>query len=477
MIKDAIIVLDIGKTVAKISLWTHEGELVERASRPNSSVALISRTGDPYPALDVAGIGEWLIERLAQFARRGEIAHIIPIAHGAALAILREGRLALPPMDYEAKIPAKVLELYRAGRDAFALNGSPALPDGLNLGAQLHWLEELVPGCLDGAICLPWPQYWAWFLSGVARAEVSSLGCHTDLWSPATEDFSPMAKRRGWAAKLAPIAFAGAAIGMLRPDLARQTGISPKAKIHCGIHDSNAALIAARGFSDLDQREATILSTGTWFVAMRVPRSGVPIPGLVAERDCLINVDAWRQACPSARWMGGREIALAIGEPGFDVDLPEHQGRLCEAAVTALAQCLIPIPSFAPGSGPFPQKPSDWQINARNIPNDPILRAACACLYAALVTDASLELIDSHNKILVEGRFARADLFVRALAALRPDDQILVANTDFDASFGALRLVFPALRPAGDLRQRAPIEFDLRSYRRYWHNQLAKTMG
>lgn len=468
MMNGAIFVLDIGKTLSKISLWTRDGVLVDRASRPNLGGAQISQAGGPYPALDVTGIGEWLISQLAQFARKAEIHHIVPIAHGAALAILREDQLALPPMDYEAKIPADVLERYRAGRDPFAQNGSPALPDGLNLGAQLHWLEEQNPGCLDGATWLPWPQYWAWFLSGEARAEVSALGCHTDLWSPARDDFSPMAKKKGWAAKLAPIAFAGAPIGTLRPDLARQTGIAPDAKIYCGIHDSNAALIAARGFAGLDQSEATILSTGTWFVAMRVRKSGALIPVLAPGRDCLVNVDAWRQACPSARWMGGREIALAIGEPGLAIDLPEHQASLHEAAATVLEQGMIPMPSFVPGCGPFPDHATNWQTNPQNIPNDPILRAACACLYAALVTDVSLDLIGSRNRILVEGRFARADLFVRALAALRPKDQILVASADYDASFGGLRLVFPELKPLGSLRRRSPLELDLQSFRTRW---------
>ena len=34
---------------------------------------------------------------------------------------------------------------YRAQRDAFGMTGSPALPDGLNFGSQLWWMERLAP--------------------------------------------------------------------------------------------------------------------------------------------------------------------------------------------------------------------------------------------------------------------------------------------------------------------------------------------
>ena len=108
-------------------------------------------------------------------------------------------------MDYENPIPADERRRYDAQRDQFSTTGSPALPDGLNLGAQLHHLETIHPGSLDHAEIMLWPQYWAWLLSGVAASEVTSLGCHTDLWLPIEQRPSNLANVRGWDKKLPPL--------------------------------------------------------------------------------------------------------------------------------------------------------------------------------------------------------------------------------------------------------------------------------
>jgi sugar (pentulose or hexulose) kinase len=51
--------------------------------------------------------------------------------------------------------------------------------------------------------------------------------------------------------------------------LAARTGQVTSTQIYAGLHDSNAALLAARGFAEIADHEATVLSTGTLFVAMR----------------------------------------------------------------------------------------------------------------------------------------------------------------------------------------------------------------
>eukprot|EP01042_Synura_sphagnicola_P011417 gene11417-14588_t len=85
------------------------------------------------------------------------------------------------------------------------------------------------------------------------------------------------------------------------------------------------------------------------------------------------------------------------------------------------------------------------------MPHDGFERRAAACLYAALVADVALGLVGAQRTLLVEGRFAHAEVFVRALAGLRPDLAVHVAHADTDVAFGALRLIDPALAPPGGL--------------------------
>lgn len=460
----AIVVLDVGKTMSKLSLWSSTGAFIDRVVRSNERCF----DGD-FDVLDVDGITAWLLSSLTEFAGRTPIAHIIPVSHGAGLAAIRCDRLIRAPLDYELEIPRAIRDAYSNARDSFAATGSPPLPEGLNAGIQLFLLENRLPGILDEAVVLPWAQYWAWFLSGEARSEITSLGCHTDLWSPAAGGFSGLAKRLGWAQKFAPLAFAGDVVGQIRPELARLTGLPGDTQIHCGLHDSNAALIAARALPQIAGQEATVLSTGTWFVAMRLPAQPFSPESLPPQRDCLVNVDAWGKLVPSARFMGGREIETLIGIDPRRVDIKPDQPALLAAVEQVLASGAMLQPGFAHGFGPFPEGRGRWI----NMPDDWMARRAAACLYAALVADVCLDLIGAHNFILVEGRFAEAEVITRALARLRPDDRVYTSHAHSDVSFGALRLLIPDLAPNGECKRVVALENRLDAYRREWRRLAA----
>jgi sugar (pentulose or hexulose) kinase len=465
------IVIDVGKTLSKITAWSREGEMLARHVRPNEFIveANIRR-------LDVRGIAGWLQHTLKQF--RGEpVETIIPVAHGAGVvAIDVKGEIgpAITPFDYEQELPAAMNAAYLGERDPFAETGSPALPCGLNLGAQLHWMTEAYPDAMATARLVPWAQYWAWYLSGAAVTEVTSLGCHSDLWRPTEGDFSALARRRGWAGRFAPIAKAGDTIGNLRAELASATGLPVTSRVLAGLHDSNAALLAARGFSEIADNEATVLSTGTWFVAMRLAREAVSATSLDEGRDTLVNVDAYGAPVPSARFMGGREIESVIEIDTRRVDIKPDQPRLLESVAGLLARGTMMLPTLAPGFGPFPDHDARWVDAPPEWQGTWYARRAAMCLYAALVADASLDLIGAKERLLVEGRFAEAEVFVRALAALRPETQVFVANEHNDVSFGALRLIDPSLQAPGDLRNIAPLDGDLNAYRDRWRGHLER---
>lgn len=460
------IVVDVGKTLSKVTLWSREGRMLDRQIRPNAGPLV-----DGIRRLDTRGIGQWLMQALSEYSDH-PIEYIVPVAHGAAVACLSDGDLCVEPLDYEQAIPADILASYRADRDPFTVTGSPALPDGLNMGVQLAWLDLLYPGALPASTLLPWAQYWAWFLSGVAVSEVTSLACHSDLWAPDRGTFSPMAQRRAWAGRFAPLTRANQVIGNLLPAIATATGLSAKIHVLAGLHDSNAALLASRGFSDFARKELTTLSTGTWFVAMRTPGAVTFTRDLAPRRDTLVNVDAncWR--VPSARFMGGREIESVIEIDTRRVDIKSDQPALLAAAPALIERKTMLLPTLAPGCGPFPNGeacwlnlPGDWETNW-------YARRAAICLYAALVADASLDLIGSKDRLLIEGRFAEAQVFVRALAALRPDMVVHTANVHNDVSFGALRLIDTSLQPQGGLSLIEPLDGDFEAYRSHWASQI-----
>ena len=106
------------------------------------------------------------------------------------------------------------------------------------------------------------------------------------------------------------------------------------------------------------------------------------------------------------------------------------------------------------------------------MPENPFQQRAAVALYAALMADVALELIGSRDRILVEGRFAESEVFVRALAALRRQDTVFIGHAHTDVAFGALRLVHPSLPPPAPLTRIEPLTEDLSHYRSLWHRQV-----
>lgn len=459
------VVIDIGKTNAKASLWDRHGRLLANRSRPNT----MQRTAR-YRSLDVEGIDLWLLQSLQEFARHAEVARIVPVAHGAAAALLRDEHLFAAPMDYEDEVDTADRSEYAAQRDAFELTGSPALPSGLNLGMQLHRLEQMQGTLPNDVIIVPWPQYWAWRLCGVAASEITSLGCHTDLWRPMARSFSALASLRGWAARMAPLRMAGEALGNISAEVAKQTGLPADCVVFCGMHDSNAALLAAKGHPEIASDDATVLSTGTWFVAMRsMTRDEHDIGKLSEARDCLVNVDVSGRPVPSARFMGGREAEIIGGIDSFALTVNYNPDALLARLPALVANGSYAFPSFVRGVGPFPNAIGEW----RNKPHDAGEQRAVTGLYLALMADTLLDLIGSRERLLIEGRFAEAVIFVRALATLRPNQRIFLSNAHQDVAYGALRLVSPTLPPPGELTAVEPLAIDLSAYAAEWRARAA----
>lgn len=459
MTRGAAAILDVGKTNAKLTLWDGQGRVLARRNRANAPAS-----GPGYHALDVAGIEAWMVEVLCEFASLADVRAILPVAHGAAAALIHDGALFAPPMDYEDEGGAAESATYAAGRDPFAETGSPALPHGLNLGFQLHRLETITAPWPDTLQIVTWPQYWAWRLCGVAASEVSSLGCHSDLWSPAQGAPSGLSVTRGWAGRLAPLRHAGDVLGPITPEWAKLTGLSSACAVHCGLHDSNAALLAARGHAELAAGDATVLSTGTWFVAMRALAAGAEDPCLLEDRDCLFNVDVEGRSVPSARFMGGREAELIAGADHVRLADNEPPAAMTARLSRLVAEGISVLPSFAASAGPFPQCEGRW-VGTRRAGAD---KAAATALYLALMADEMLGLIGSRDRLLVEGRFAESDVFVRALAALRPDQRIYVSSSQDQGSYGALRLIHPDQPPPSRLRLVSPLDVRLDGYRAAW---------
>jgi sugar (pentulose or hexulose) kinase len=450
-----IAVFDIGKTNAKVVILDATTG-AEIAALKTGNAVLVDGL---YPHYDIEALWHFALQALAGFAVTPGFDAVSITTHGACAVLLdQHGDLALPVLDYEHPYDEAIRAGYDRLRPSFAETFSPRLSVGLNLGAQLHFLKTAFPDDFARvATILTYPQYWAWRLTGVAANEMTSLGCHTDLWLPGSAEYSPLVDRLGIRSLLAPIRSAFDALGPISAPLAAEIGIAANVPVYCGIHDSNASLLP-----HLVGRPApfAVVSTGTWVVNFAV---GGDMARLDQSRDTLANVDAYGRAVPSSRFMGGREFEVLSKTIG------EVSNEAAEQALSAAVERgIMLLPNVVPGSGPFPGQAMRWLNDETATAAE---RMAAVGLYLALMTAACLDLIGADGSIVVEGPFALNRIYISALACLTGLDVVALPGST-GTSLGAALLtgITPTAAPAP---QGSPLILPaLGDYRRLWRQSI-----
>jgi sugar (pentulose or hexulose) kinase len=417
-----VAVIDIGKTNAKLALV----DLLELREIDVCEIPNTVLHDEPYPHHDTEALWDFLIEALGRVQARHGVDAVTATTHGAAAVLLdKAGELVVPMLDYEHDGPDAMAAEYDALRPDFALSGAPRLPRGFNLGAQLHWLLSTRPELRHRlAYVVTYPQYWVGRLTGTWCTEVTSLGCHTDLWLPREGRLSDLVEKLGLSAQIPPVRKAGDLIGTLLPEVAQETGLSQATPVYCGIHDSNASL-----YPHLLGHSApfSVLSTGTWVITMAV--GGKP-QRLDPTRDTLMNVSAFGDPVPSARFMGGREFEmLTHGAPLTPTE---------DDIATVLMQGVTLSPAVVPTSGPFQGRQAEWSVPKVRLHDGE--RTVVISLYLAMMALTCLELTGAEGPILTEGPFAKNTLFLDLVAAASGRQVMSSTGSATGTSIGAALL-------------------------------------
>ncbi|MEB2847750.1 carbohydrate kinase [Rhizobiales bacterium RZME27] len=454
-----IAVLDIGKTNAKVVVVDAiSGGEVAAVKMANAVLQ-----GPPYPHYDIDRIWSFALDALARFAVEPGYDAISITTHGACAALLdADGELAMPVLDYEHSYPQHIRDAYADLRPSFTETASPQLSAGLNLGAQLHYLKESFPAEFSRvATILTYPQYWACRLTGTATNEVTSLGCHTDLWQPGRGEYSRLVDTLGIRPLMAPVQSAFDRLGHVLPSVAERIGLAQPVPVFCGIHDSNASLLPHL----LARRSPfSVVSTGTWVVSFAV---GGNLAGLDASRDTLANVDALGRAVPSSRFMGGREyemLTLGWKRPADD-EIPASIEEI-------LLQGRMLLPTVVHGSGPFPGR-VHAAVGAEA--RDAAEAHALASIYVALMTDVCLSLVGAAGETIVEGPLADNMPYLQLLAALTGRDVLAVSGST-GTSAGAALLTGVGLPPPVFRRIEPWPMAAVSYYQKQWLQNIAATV-
>ncbi|MFV2034766.1 MAG: FGGY-family carbohydrate kinase [Halocynthiibacter sp.] len=414
-----IAVVDLGKTNTKIFVFSSHGDVIAQYRTEPRWVEI-----DAISVLDDAASEAWIQQKLADAVQVHNVDAVMFSGHGCTFALIRENALAFPILDYEQAPPDELTDQIAAQIPHFSETFSPPLPLGYNFSRHLLWMELRHPQRFaDADTILTYPQFWAWRLSGNTCSEVSYLGCHSDLWAPLDDDYSSLVISREWRAKMPAMVRAGAVIG--HHDVALPDGTTKPIAVHNGVHDSNAALYYYRSILGHD---FTLISTGTWVVIFN---PSCPPDALNMHRDMLANVTVDHDMVATIRFMGGREYEV-IADGYRETVTPKILQTVVEKGIFAL-------PSFAAG-GPMQNLPG-----ALSGPEpDRHERAGVAILYVALMCDLSLDLIQSHNPLVIDGGLTKSPVFAGLIGQLRTSQNVSTSPLSEGSAFGAAALAFEA---------------------------------
>jgi L-fuculokinase len=313
---NVIAILDVGKTNKKLLLFDEQYRVVwER------SVAFDSATDeDGETCEDLGRLTSWIRESLAMASALTDfsVRAVNFSAYGASFVHLGEDGQPVSPLynylkAYPEALRKKFYKSYGGEVTFSMLTASPVL-GSLNSGMQLYRIKHQLPelyASIHSSLHLP--QYLSYLLTGKAFSEITSIGCHTNLWNFAQQHYHEWVYREGVIEKLAPIVSSTsvqpvatwggvAAIGGVGVASIAGGG-NPSVIAGIGLHDSSASIIP---YLESFREPFVLISTGTWCITMN-PFNDEPLTVAELQQDCLCYMSYLGRPVKAARLFAGHD--------------------------------------------------------------------------------------------------------------------------------------------------------------------------
>lgn len=499
--RKAVAVIDIGMTNKKISLWDEQLNLLAMEKRGFEPVMV-----EWLETHDLAGMESWFLAALAGFSTSYNIEAIAVCTHGATFVCTDAEGNPVAPCVYYTHEPgpdfhARFYSLAGDPKTLQEVTGTPDFSALINPAKGLFFLKERFPAEFSCAeLVLAYPQYWGMRLTGRAGAEGTYIGCHTYLFDWKKSNYSIVAEKLSLAGKLpAPIRTSWETLGTLKPEIARQTGLSPNTLVTMGIHDSNASLLPY--IIKEEKQDFVVDSTGTWCVLMH-PQQSYGFAPEELGKVVFFNRSAYNTPVKTAIFLGGREY-----EVWSELASAYRQSRLAADSFSVLQSVIedateFILPEIVPGSGQFPGSIAGAVEHGRFFSQADIARGmahpefimnaqrAEAVLNLSLVLQTLVALeragLSAGESVFIEGSFRNNTQYAVLLAGALPQNRIFLTDMKEATSYGAALTAMSAVSGKTPDALAPLIHYEkepvlpmaglsgFKKYRRIWLDQLAR---
>lgn len=425
----AIAIFDVGKTNKKLLVFDHQYNVVHEESRKFDEI----KDEDGFPCEDIAALTEWVktsFHRLLQ-DERFAIRAVNFSAYGASFVYLDEkGEVMLPLYNYLKPYPKKLQgQFYKTygGESLVAKQTASPVLGSLNSGMQLYRIKQEKPEIFKKIKkALHLPQYLSYILSGKLNTDITSVGCHTNLWHFQHHKYHKWVTQEGILEKLPAF--------LACTEIAGYTG--NKVAVGAGLHDSSAALIP---YLSLFHTPFILLSTGTWCISLN-PFNHSQLSHYELDHDCLCYLTYEGKGVKASRLFAGHEHEQQVKR------LADHFGKPLNFYTTVSAESSL-LKKVKPARKDLVLKEENAMIgqsafSKRKLDEFTSYEEAYHQLIADIITQQvrSTNIVlkgTSVKKIFVDGGFGKNQVYMHLLALSFPGIEIYAASVAQASAIGA----------------------------------------
>lgn len=431
-----IAIFDIGRTNKKLFVFNESYQIVfEKSASFEETV-----DEDGYPCEDIKSLQLFIQEGLkdALHSKDFKVRAINCSGYGASLVYLDEAGNTIGPLynylkPYPAGLQKRFYDTY-GGEDLFTfLTASPVL-GSLNSGMQLYRLKYERPDFFHRIkYALHLPQYLSYLLNGKTFSEITSIGCHTNLWHFQNMDYHYWVKREGILEKFPPIAPSDMVIQPESSAYSHSVGI--------GIHDSSAALIPYLvSFND----PFVLISTGTWAISLN-PFNQAPLTREELGCDCLCYLQYMGTPVKASRLFAGHLHDVQIERIASHFNQKKERYFNIPFDPDILSKTDATFNKWADPKSVL----KDLQFAARPLSDfSSDIEAYHQLIFDLVVQQyVSTQLIMKGTpvkKIFVDGGFSSNSVYMNLLAAFFPDMEVFASSIPQATAIGAALAIHDA---------------------------------
>jgi len=293
-----IAIFDVGKTNKKLFLFDSQYKIVYEKSVKFPET--VDEDGDACDNLESLRMNIFDSLKEVISLKEFDIKAINFSSYGASLVYIDENGNALTPLynylkEYPEKLHNQFYDTYGGVRAFTHLSASPVL-GSLNSGMQLYRIKYERPELFKKIkYALHLPQYLSYLITGIPCADITSIGCHTNLWDFTKMQYHEWVNQEGALEKLPPT---------LPGNKALTTNfMGNNYFVGIGLHDSSAALIP---YLVNFHEPFVLISTGTWCISLN-PFNQIPLSDEELSNDCLSFMTYEGQKVKASRLFAGFE--------------------------------------------------------------------------------------------------------------------------------------------------------------------------